>query len=134
VGEQDRASATVVVADLGSDTVGDSDAVVSYLSSQPGETETTRWRVMVFADSEIFSDGVLYNVVQNRALLADAARWLGRDEAFAGTTESEEDVRIVHTRAEHVAWFFAIIAGAPLLVLAGGLGGVFVRRRSLGEI
>jgi hypothetical protein len=43
-------------------------------------------------------------------------------------------VRIVHTRSEHVAWFYAIIAGAPLLVLTGGLVGVFLRRRSRGEV
>lgn len=92
------------------------------------------WRALVFSDSEIFSDAVLYNLVQNRAILADGARWLGRDEDLAGTTESEADVRIVHTQAEQVAWFYTIIAGAPFLVLAGGLLGVMVRRRSRGGV
>jgi hypothetical protein len=102
-------------------------------ATDPSDAGPQRWRGLVFSDSEVFSDAVLYNLVQNRAILADGARWLGRDEDLAGTTESEADVRIVHTRAEQVAWFYTIIAGAPFLVLTGGLLGVRLRRRSRGE-
>jgi hypothetical protein len=151
--EQESASAAggeVVSQDSAADTLGETsegEAASGVPAPQEGEaetpqvtgtvaggaTETQRWRALVFADSEIFSDGVLFNLVQNRTILADGARWLGRDEDLAGSTESEGDVRIVHTRAEHVAWFYAIIAGAPFLVLSGGLIGVFLRRRSRGE-
>jgi hypothetical protein len=69
----------------------------------------------------MFSDGVLASLGMNAAVVADGLRWLGREEAFSGETVSEADVPIVHTRAEDVAWFYAIIFGAPALVLAGGL-------------
>lgn len=124
-------SGAAAPADPGAADVADSSTV--GIATDPTETGPQRWRALVFSDSEIFSDAVLYNLVQNRAILADGARWLGRDEDLAGTTESEADVRIVHTRAEQVAWFYTIIAGAPFLVLAGGLLGVMLRRRSRGE-
>ncbi len=92
------------------------------------EDEGRPTRALVFADSETFSDGVLVSLGLNAALVADGVRWLGGDEAFAGETTSEEDVPIVHTRAEDVAWFYSIIFGAPAIVLFGGLALVFVRR------
>jgi hypothetical protein len=115
------------------DTSAVSDTAAVAGVTDPADTGPQRWRALVFSDSEIFSDAVLYNLVQNRALLADGARWLGRDEDLAGSTGSEADVRIVHTRAEQVAWFYTIIAGAPFLVLTGGLLGVRLRRRRRGE-
>jgi len=86
-------------------------------------------RALVFADAELFSDPVVSSLGLNAALAADAVRWLGREEELAGETTSEEDVPIVHTRAEDVAWFYSTILGAPLLVLALGLLGVRRRRR-----
>ena len=86
-------------------------------------------RALVFANSAMFSDGVLGSLGLNAALVADGVRWLGGEEEFVGTTESEEDVPIVHTRAEDVAWFYAIILGAPVLVLCLGLTGVYRHRR-----
>jgi hypothetical protein len=51
------------------------------------------------------------------------------DEALAGTTESEEDVMIQHTREEDVAWFYGTIFGVPLLVLATGITLTALRNR-----
>jgi len=76
-------------------------------------------RALVFADSDLFSDGVLASVVANRAVVADGVRWLGREEAFSGVVESEADMPIAHTRAEDVVWFYLIILGAPALVALG---------------
>jgi hypothetical protein len=87
-------------------------------------------RAMVFADAELFSDAVVTSLGLNAALAADAIRWLGREETLAGETRSEEDVPIVHTRAENVAWFHTTILGAPSLVLGLGLLGVRRRRNS----
>jgi hypothetical protein len=84
-------------------------------------------RSLVYADAELFSDAVVSSLGLNAALAADAVRWLGREEELAGETTSEEDVPIVHTRAEDVAWFYSTILGAPALVL--GLGLLAVRRR-----
>lgn len=78
-------------------------------------------RALVYADAEIFSDRVLVSLQMNAAMVVDGIRWLGNEEAYAGQVESEEDVAILHTRSEDVAWFYAIIFGAPAVVLAAGL-------------
>ena len=85
----------------------------------PGDGATMR--SLVYAGSEMFSDRVLVSLGMNAAVVADGIRWLGREEEFSGETISEADVPIVHTKAENVAWFYAIIFGAPALVLAVGL-------------
>ena len=87
-------------------------------------------RALVYADAEMFTDAVLPNLRINASLAADGVRWLGREEAFAGTTASEEDVPIQHTRARDVTWFYSTILGAPALVLAFGLVSVRRRRRT----
>jgi len=84
----------------------------------------------VFADADLFSDAVVTSLGLNAALAADAVRWLGREEELSGETQSEEDVPIVHTRAENVGWFYATIFGMPALVLLAGLYGVRRRRRT----
>lgn len=86
-------------------------------------------RAMVLADSNLLSDALLLNVALHRGLLHDAVMWLGGEEAFMGETTSEKDVPIEHTKSQDVAWFYSTIIGAPLVVLAGGLAGVYRRRR-----
>lgn len=86
-------------------------------------------RALVLADAELFSDAVISSLGMNAALAADAITWLGREEERSGETVSEEDVPIVHTRAQDVAWFYSTILGAPALVLLFGLVGVRRRRR-----
>ena len=78
-------------------------------------------RALVFSDAEMFTDAVLSSLVSNVTMAADGIRWLGREEAFSGEMVSEEDVPIVHTRAEDVAWFYGVIIGMPALVLLIGL-------------
>jgi hypothetical protein len=90
-------------------------------------------RALVFADTEMMSDRVVSSFGMNAALVADAIRWLGREEDLSGETTSEADIPIRHTRAEDVAWFYSIILGAPSLVLLAGLIGVRRRRRGAGE-
>jgi hypothetical protein len=102
----------------------------------PGPVDSTAARdprALVFADSEVLSDRVVSSFGMNAALLADAIRWLGREEDLAGETSSEADIPIRHTRTEDVAWFYSIILGAPSLVLLAGLIGVRRRRRGAGE-
>ena len=41
---------------------------------------------------------------------------------------SEEDVPIVHTRSENIVWFYAIIFGAPALVIGLGVANLYGRR------
>jgi hypothetical protein len=87
----------------------------------PEREEGASMRSLVYADADMFSDGILTSLGMNAAIAADGVRWLGREEAFAGETVSEADVPIVHTHGEDVAWFYAIIFGAPALVLGLGL-------------
>ena len=86
-------------------------------------------RALVYADADLFSDDVIPFQRINRDIVADGIRWLGREEDFSGAVDSEADVRIVHTRAENVIWFYSIIWGAPLLVLAAGIAVLYRRRR-----
>jgi hypothetical protein len=95
----------------------------------PEAAKPRTMRAMVFADADMFSDGVVTSLGLNAALVADAVRWLGHEEELAGVTNSEKDVPVVHTRAQDVGWFYATIFGMPALVLLVGLLGVRRRRR-----
>ena len=86
-------------------------------------------RALVYADADLFTDDVIPFQRINRDIVADGIRWLGREEDFSGAVDSEADVRIVHTRAENVIWFYLIIWGAPLLVLGAGIAVLYRRRR-----
>ena len=90
-------------------------------------------RALVYGDAEIFSDQILRRLQLNAFVVADGIRWLGGEEDFAGDVVSEEDVPILHTRSENVAWFYAIIFGAPALVLGVGVFILHGRRRFPGE-
>ncbi len=107
----------------------DDEAGAPSESGQDNAAGAPGMRALVYADAGMFSDGVLSSIALNGALAADGIRWLGGEEAFAGGIASEEDIPIVHTRAQDVAWFYSTILGAPLLVLAAGIVTV-VRRRS----
>jgi hypothetical protein len=98
-------------------------------SGQDSVAGSPHMRALVYADAGMFSDAVLSSIGLNAALLADGIRWLGGEEDFGGEIASEEDIPIVHTRAQDVTWFYATILGAPLLVLAVGIVTV-IRRRS----
>lgn len=105
--------------DEGSETRGPYDVVAAI--EGPDRGDSAGMRALVYADADMFTDRVLISLGMNAAVVADGIRWLGREETFAGEIVSEADVPIVHTRAEDVAWFYAIIFGAPALVLIMGL-------------
>ena len=94
---------------------------------QGGDVRHPPLRALVYADADIFSERVIRSQRMQWELVSDGVRWLGREEEFAGEVVSEEDVPIRHTNAEDVIWFYAIIFGAPTLVLAAGV--VQYRRR-----
>lgn len=87
-------------------------------------------RMVVVADSDVISDGLLFSrAVGNRYLLVDAIKWLGGEEKFIGETTNEEDVRIAHTQKKDEVWFYLTIFGVPALVLASGLAYTQRRRK-----
>ena len=103
-------------------------AAVEALGEE-GDDRGSGMRALVYADADLFSDRILVSQLINMIVVGDGIRWLGREESFSGDVESEEDVPIVHTRAENVIWFYSIIWGAPLLVLGAGLSVLYRRRR-----
>ncbi|TNE86987.1 MAG: hypothetical protein EP330_20475 [Deltaproteobacteria bacterium] len=93
-----------------------------------GEGENA-FRVMAIADDNVFSDALLGFSAANERLLEDGARWLLGDEELAGETESEEDVKVAHTRQEDIVWFLASAFGIPMLFLFAGLFRIRARRK-----
>ena len=94
------------------------------------------FRVLVFADADLFADALVSNAMGRAAvvlvsgpLLDDSVKWLGGEEVFAGEVVSEDDKPIKHTKSQDAVWFTLTIVGAPLLVLTLGLVGTWARRR-----
>ncbi len=77
-------------------------------------------RVVVLADSDSLTDMAIRNQ-GNAAMFVDAVRWLGGEEQISGRINNEEDVAIVHTRKQDVAWFYGSLFVAPALVIGFGL-------------
>jgi hypothetical protein len=84
-------------------------------------------RAFVIADADALSDFVMQEVVGNQLVLVDGVRWLVGEESFMGAQNSEEDVKVEPTKQQDLAWFYATIFGAPVLVLAAG---IVINRRS----
>ena len=100
---------------------------------EEGDEGPAGMRALVYADADIFTERIMLVQRMQAELVADGIRWLGREEAYAGEVVSEEDVPILHTQAENVIWFYAIIFGAPTLVLGAGLTMLHRRRRHPGS-
>lgn len=95
-------------------------------------TEDTAGRAVVVADGDFATDQVLRNL-GNVTVVADTLRWLVGEAELPGPPESEEDVKIEHTREDDKLWFWGTIAVVPGLVLLGGLGVVRRMRRGRGR-
>ena len=96
-------------------------------SGREGEDEL---RAVVVGDVGVLADPLLQASVGNAEFGRDTVRWLIGDEDIAGKVNSEEDVKIQHTRDEDLFWFWGTIVGVPLLVLGLGLISVRLRRKS----
>ena len=98
---------------------GESKKVHPLAAASTGGEGDTAWRGIVLADATSLSDRWIPNP-GNQLYVYDAVNWLIGEEASSGTLESEEDVKIQHTRDDQVAWFYGTIFGVPLLVFGGG--------------
>ncbi|MFT3697478.1 MAG: Gldg family protein [Kofleriaceae bacterium] len=98
------------------------------------------WRVLVFADADLFADALVQNAMGRAGVLMisqigggdildDSVKWLGGEEVFAGEVVSEDDKPIQHTKSQDAVWFTLTIVGMPLIVLSLGLLGTWARRR-----
>ncbi len=67
-------------------------------TSAKKEENSDEMRAFVLGDADALTNVVMANVPGNQLLFADAIRWLGGEESFAGEVNTEEDVRIEHTK------------------------------------
>ena len=95
-------------------------------AAEGGEKETD-YRALVIGDVNFLADPILQLSRANHTFVLDAVRWLAGDEEISGGINSEEDVKIQHTRDENWAAFYLTVVAFPLLVLI--LGGVLIRLR-----
>lgn len=100
-------------------------AVMSGPASGDGNSE---WRQIVVADATWLSNIVVLQVAGNQALFADTVGWLANDPVIGGEQESEEDIKITHTKEGQQYWFLGATLGVPGLVMLVGV--LNVRRRS----
>jgi hypothetical protein len=87
---------------------------------------TDEMRAWVMGDAEGLADPAIIPIQTNQLLFVEVVRWLGGEESFSGAISEEEDVAIVHTKAEDQVWFYAAVVGVPGLVAGGGM---FLTRR-----
>jgi hypothetical protein len=87
-------------------------------------------RIVVVGDVNLFSDQLLGVAQGNQLFARDTLLWLLDDEEIAGEVESEEDVKIVHTRDEDQAWFLLTVLGMPMAILLCGLILIRIRRQA----
>lgn len=90
------------------------------------------FRVIVMGDATWATDGILdpRRTPANVQLIADSIAWLAEDEALAGTVESEEDVKIEHSKEGQGWWFYGAAFIVPFGLLGLGLGRI--RKRNKG--
>lgn len=101
-------------------------ALQSTLTPEDKEKGEESAKVFVVADTSLIADSLIRNP-SNQIFLVDAVRWLAGDSDISGEINTEEDVRIRHTKTRELFVFHASIFAMPLLVLLVGF--VATRRR-----
>ena len=97
----------------------------------PGAADK-EWRAAVVGDATWMSNAILKNQA-NAVYLVSTVGWLTQDPALTGETESEEDIKIQHTKEGEAIWFYGTSLLFPTLVLLGGMLRVGARRKSGGS-
>lgn len=98
---------------------GESKSARNLAAAIEGGTEEASWRAIITSDASIFSDFGTRNL-GNQLFVEDGMNWLIGAEALSGTTESEEDVKIQHTKEGQTWWFYSTVLGIPLFVVVLG--------------
>jgi len=86
-------------------------------------------KAIVVGDVNFLADDLLRALHANAQFGFDAIRWIVGDEDITGGVESEEDVKVQHTREEDWVWFLTAIAAMPIAVLMFGVIFIGLRRR-----
>ncbi len=97
----------------------------------PAAEEPEDYRAVVLADATWASDLALPLDPNkgNFQMAVDAVAWLGREIEAAGTTESEEDVKIEHTKEGQGWLFYGTTFLIPFAFVGGGLARIRSRRK-----
>lgn len=104
-------------------------AIASGPAADGGE-----WRAAVvgsgaWASNPLLNPQAMNQGVGNMVYLSDTMGWLTKDAALGGETESEEDVKIQHTKEGQAAWFYGVSGGFPALLFVAGLFRVNRRKK-----
>jgi len=108
---------------------GESQAVRNLVAAITGGGEGPNFRALVMAAPTVFVDGAVLRFVGNQQFVVDGVNWLIGAEDLTGTTETEEDVKIEHTKEGQATWFYGTVLGVPLLVIGLGAARVRLRRK-----
>lgn len=85
-------------------------------------------RIALLADASALSDFIVSISPANQVFFVEALNWLRGTPELAGRPQSEEDIKIKHTKNEDMAIFYSTILGMPAFVLL--LGFLATRRKS----
>ncbi len=100
------------------------------VSKDVGEGEDKKEaKAIVIGDVNFLADDLMRALRANVQFGFDAVRWTVGDEEITGEVESEEDVKVQHTREEDWVWFLTAIAAVPTAVLMFGVIFIRLRRR-----
>ncbi|MEM7154242.1 MAG: Gldg family protein [Myxococcota bacterium] len=94
-----------------------------------GGAGETPWRAVVTSDASMFADLGVGLSMGNQRLVEDTIGWLIGAEAVSGTTESEEDIKIEHTKEDQQWWFYLTVLVVPLGVIVLGALRIRLRRK-----
>jgi hypothetical protein len=92
------------------------------------EDGQAKWRAMVVSDASALSDFGM-RARGNQQFVYDTLNWLIETEELSGTMESEQDVRIRHSKEDQVWWFYGTVLGIPLLLLGAGFLRIWWRKK-----
>jgi hypothetical protein len=100
---------------------------VAVTKEVEADGEKKEARALVVGSVGVLADGPIVNLKANEVFPRDGIMWLNHDEEIAGDVESEEDVKVQHTRQEDWMWFLTAIVAVPAMVLGAGV--MFIRFR-----
>ncbi|MBX2803913.1 MAG: GldG family protein [Myxococcales bacterium] len=102
-------------------------AAITRPLDEVDDDEPQEGRAIVIGDVGFLSDVLVSRLQANAVFAMDTFKWLTHDEEIAGEVESEEDVKVQHTREEDWLWFLAAVVAVPGMVLLAGV--LFIRSR-----
>ena len=92
---------------------------IASVASGPADSNK-EWRAAVVGDATWMSNAILKNQA-NAVYLVSTMGWLTQDPALTGETETEEDIKIQHTKEGEAMWFYGTSTLVPAVVFLFGM-------------